>query len=55
MQTIDLQSWPRRVHYKTFRGFDHPHFNMCANVDVSPAGAIPEREREALSRWQFCT
>lgn len=35
MRQIDLDSWPRRDHYEFFRGFDHPHFSMCANVDVT--------------------
>lgn len=35
MRTIDLQTWPRREHFKLYRGFDHPHFGMTANVDLS--------------------
>ena len=35
MRQIDLDNWPRRAHYEFFRGFDHPHFSMCANVDVT--------------------
>lgn len=35
MRKIDLQTWPRRQHFNLFRGFDHPHFNMCANMDIT--------------------
>lgn len=35
MRTIDLQSWPRRQHFEFFSAFDHPHFGMTANVDLS--------------------
>jgi chloramphenicol O-acetyltransferase type A len=35
MRKIDLQTWPRSQHFNLFRGFDHPHFNMCANVDIT--------------------
>lgn len=35
MRTIDLQTWPRREHYKLYNRFDHPHFGMTANVDLS--------------------
>lgn len=35
MREIDLQSWPRRQHYEFFRSFDHPHFNVCANVEMT--------------------
>jgi chloramphenicol O-acetyltransferase type A len=35
MRKIDLQTWSRREHFKVFSAFDHPHFNMCANVDLT--------------------
>ena len=35
MRHIDVETWSRREHYKLFRTFDHPHFNMCANVDLT--------------------
>lgn len=35
MRYIDMQTWPRRDHYAKFKTFDHPHFGMCANVDVT--------------------
>ena len=35
MRTIDLQTWSRREHFKFFNSFDHPHFSLCANVDLS--------------------
>ena len=35
MRTIDLETWPRREHYKFLSSWDYPHFNMCANVELS--------------------
>jgi chloramphenicol O-acetyltransferase type A len=35
MREIELAAWPRRKHYDIYRSWDYPHFNMCANVDVS--------------------
>jgi len=35
MRYINLETWPRREHYKLFCTFDHPHFNLCANVDLT--------------------
>jgi len=35
MHQIDLDNWPRRDQYEHFRRFDHPHFNLCAHVDVT--------------------
>jgi len=35
MREIDLDTWPRRRHFELFNTFDHPHFNMCVNLDIS--------------------
>ena len=35
MKEIDLKTWPRRKHFEVFNSFDYPHFNLCANVDIS--------------------
>ena len=35
MRHIDLKNWPRREHLQVFRTFDCPHFNICANVDLT--------------------
>lgn len=35
MRLIDMQTWPRREHFKAFSAFDYPHFSLCANVDLT--------------------
>ncbi len=35
MREIDMRTWPRREHFELFNTFNHPHFNMCANVDLT--------------------
>jgi chloramphenicol O-acetyltransferase type A len=35
MRVIDMQTWSRREHFSFYHAFDHPHFGMCANVDVT--------------------
>jgi chloramphenicol O-acetyltransferase type A len=35
MRTIDMQNWPRREHFKFYGTFDHPHFGMCVNVELT--------------------
>jgi len=35
MRTIDIQSWPRREQFNIYSAWDHPHFNMCANIDLT--------------------
>ena len=43
MRHINLETWPRREHFKVFNAFDHPHFNMCANVDLTTFYPIVKR------------
>lgn len=35
MRTIDKGSWSRLQHFEFFNAFNHPHFNMCANLDLT--------------------
>ena len=35
MRQIDMQTWSRREHFHKFNSFDHPHFSMCADVDLT--------------------
>lgn len=35
MRFFDMQTWSRRNHFRLFSTFNHPHFNMCVNVDVT--------------------
>jgi chloramphenicol O-acetyltransferase type A len=35
MRKIDMQAWSRREHFELFNTFNHPHFSMCANVDLT--------------------
>jgi len=35
MRTINLETWPRREHFGVFKDWEYPHFNMCANVDLT--------------------
>ena len=35
MKHISLETWPRREHFDVFRTFEYPHFNICANIDLT--------------------
>jgi chloramphenicol O-acetyltransferase type A len=35
MRYLDMQTWSRREHFEFYSAFDHPHFGMCANVDLT--------------------
>ena len=35
MRRIDLETWPRRDHFKVYSTWDYPHLSLCANVDLT--------------------
>lgn len=35
MKKIDLSNWNRRKHFAFFNAMDYPHFNLCAQVDIT--------------------
>jgi chloramphenicol O-acetyltransferase type A len=35
MRYIEMETWSRREQFGAFSTFDHPHFGMCANVDLT--------------------
>ena len=49
MRTIDMQTWPRRNHFRLFSAFNHPHFNMCVNVDVTAFQPFVKRNGYSLT------
>jgi chloramphenicol O-acetyltransferase type A len=49
MRTIDMESWPRREHFKVFGSFDHPHFGMCANVDLTTFYAVVKQHGHSIN------
>ena len=34
-KTINKANWNRLKHFSFFNHFDYPHFNICANVDIT--------------------
>ena len=47
MRIIDPETWPRRRHFEVFNAFDYPHFNLCANVDITVF--LPAVKQRSLS------
>jgi chloramphenicol O-acetyltransferase type A len=35
MRHIDMETWSRREHFKLFNAYEHPHFGITANVDLT--------------------
>ena len=49
MRYIDMQTWSRRNHFKVFSSFNHPHFSMCVNVDVTAFYPFVKRNGYSLT------
>jgi len=35
MKTIDILTWSRKKHFELYQGFDYPHFNLTAPIDIT--------------------
>ena len=49
MRYIDMQTWSRRHHFRVFSTFNHPHFSMCANLDVTAFYPFVKRNGYSLT------
>jgi chloramphenicol O-acetyltransferase type A len=49
MKLIDLEAWPRRAHYETYRHFDYPHFNLTASINVDHMLPIAQENNASLT------
>jgi chloramphenicol O-acetyltransferase type A len=47
MRYLDLENWPRRKHFDLFRTWKFPHFNFCANVNLTTL--YPEVKDQGIS------
>ena len=45
-RTLDLSEWSRRDHFAFFSGFEHPYFNICADVDVTRLHAASRKNAD---------
>jgi chloramphenicol O-acetyltransferase type A len=49
MRQIDIQTWSRREQFSVFSMYDHPHFNICANVDLTHFHPVMKRHSLSFS------
>ena len=35
MRIIDVDTWSRKQQFEMFRDWDYPHFNICAEIDIT--------------------
>ena len=35
MRVIELESWPRREHFRLYSGMEFPHIGICVQVDIT--------------------
>ena len=49
MRYIDMQTWSRSKHFRVFSSLNHPHFNMCVNVDLTAFYPFVKRNGYSLT------
>jgi chloramphenicol O-acetyltransferase type A len=54
MRKIDMKTWPRRKHFDAFKSWDQPHFNMCANVDLTKLyPAVKQADFSTITEFKY--
>lgn len=48
MRYLDIENWNRKNHYKFFKEFDYPHFNICGNIDITKLLRLIKARRESF-------
>lgn len=53
---FELEGWARREHFEFFRPYEHPFFDICAEVEVGPTQAYIKAHGLpfSLSLWFAC-
>lgn len=49
MRFIDMQTWSRYNHFRLFSSFNHPHFSMCVNMDITTFYPFVKRNGYSLT------
>ncbi len=45
---LDLENWNRKQHFYFFKDYDHPFFNICAEVDVTRLLAYTKEHQQSF-------
>ncbi len=54
MRYINMETWPRREHFQFWNSHNHPHWGLCANVDITPIhGLVKERGLNFTVAWVY--
>ena len=48
MKYINMENWPRKNHYAYFKAMAMPHFNVCANVDITHLHRVVKEQKLSL-------
>ena len=46
---IDLVNWPRQRQFNIFKNWTYPHFNVCANVDLTSLNPFVKEQNTTLT------
>lgn len=48
MKYIDPENWKRNKHFKFFKQFKHPHFNICTDIEISKTYIFTRRKKISI-------
>lgn len=48
MKEINIEKWNRKKQYNFFKSLDYPHFNICANIDITEFLNYTKENNEAF-------
>jgi len=47
---INLENWRRKNHFNFFRNFTYPHYNLCANIEITDLYFFIKKQKISIFR-----
>jgi chloramphenicol O-acetyltransferase type A len=54
MKYLNTDDYPRFKHFQLFRQMDYPHFNICANIDISSLRPFLQQHNLSFFKTMVC-
>jgi chloramphenicol O-acetyltransferase type A len=54
MEYLNTEDYPRSKHYQLFRQMDYPHFNICANIDITGLQPFLHEHQQSFFKTMVC-
>lgn len=54
MKYLNTEEYPRSKHFQLFRQMDYPHFNICANLDITGLQIFLQKHKQSFFKTMVC-